>query len=927
MDATRRSPEVPTLLGRQDACAVLDGLLQGARAGHSGVLALRGEPGIGKSALLKYAAGSASDMRVLRVIGVESERDLPYAAVQQVFAPLQDGLERLPGPQQDALRTTFGLVEGPMPDRLLVALGVLSLVSEGADERPLVCLIDDAQWLDHASANVLSFVARRLLAEPIALLFATRTPTDELAALPELWLEGLPTADARELLTSVVTGKLDELVADEVVAESGGNPLALLEWARGLSPGKVAGGFGLPEASSVPGRIEASFAERFETLDEPTRMALVLGAAEPAGDSALLWRAAARLGIPDDALEPAESAGLVDLSPRARFRHPLVRSAVYRAAEPQERQQAHRALAAVIESEEDLDRRAWHLSKAADGPDENFAAELARAAGRAQARGGLSAAAAFLARAAALTPDPATRAGRSLAAAETYLAAGSLDDALRMLAATDEGPLSALERGQADLLRARIAFVSSRSSDAPPLMLDAARRVEEVDATLARDTYLEALAAAMFAGRLALPGAGVFDVALAAQAAPRPVDEPRPADLLLDGLTALFTEGFEPAVPILRRAHRAFAADDRSPAEQLRWLWLASASAQHIWDDQYASLLSDRHVGLARDAGALGELPLALTQRVFVHALAGELRAAEALVAEIDAAMESIGGALVPYAAVALAALQGHESEAAALIERGRSDGSQRGEGVGLTVLDWAEAVLSNALGRHEQACDAALRAAGQPQDISSSNWGMVELIEAATRGGRPELAFAAHRRLVETTEICGTDWALGINARSSALLTEDASAEDLHIEAIERLQRASVGIELARAHLLYGEWLRRQRRRTEARERLQLARDMLGVMGAEAFAARAEHELLAIGGQARKRDAHPREMLTSQEQHIARLAGDGMSNADIGARLFISKHTVAYHLRKVFSKLGVSSRNQLRAALTQAADAAPSGG
>ena len=909
------------LHGRRDARTTLEGLLDGARAGHSGVLVLRGEPGIGKSVLLDYAAGSAQDMRVLRVVGAESEKDLPYSAVQQMCAPIQDRLERLPRPQEDALRTTFGLAEGPAPDRLLVGLGLLSLLSEAADQRPLLCLIDDAQWLDHASAQMLAFVARRCLAEPIVLLFATRTPTDEIAGLPELALEGLPEAEARALLASVITGKLDDRVVDQVVAEAHGNPLALLEWARGLSLARLAGGFGLPEAFSVPGRVEASFAQRFEALDTPTRTLLVVAAAEPAGDQALLWRAAERLGIPNDALESATSVGLVESGPPARFRHPLARSAVYRAAQPEARRQAHRTLAAVTDAEEDPDRRAWHLSKATVGSDEEVAAELDRAAGRAQARGGLAAAAAFLARAAALTPDPATRAGRALRAAETYLGAGSLDDALGMLAEADEGPLSDLERGKADLLRARIAFASSRSSDAPPLLLDAARRLEGIDVALARDTYSEALAAAMFAGRLALPGAGVLDVASAARAAPRPVGPPRPADLLLDGLTALFTEGFAPAVPILRRAHRAFDADQRSPAEQLRWLWLASASAMHIWDDDYALALADRHVQLAREAGALGELPLALTQRVFVHVFAGELGAAEALLGEIHAAMESIGAALVPYAGVALAGVRGRESEAAPLIERGRSEGSERGEGVGLTVLDWAEAVLDNGLGRHAQARDVALRVVDRPQDISSSNWGMVELIEAAARSGRPQVALAAHRRLVETTEICGTDWALGITARSSALLADDASAEELHVEAIERLQRSRVHIELARAHLLYGEWLRRQRRRTEARERLQIARAMFDGMGAEGFTARAERELLAIGGRVGRRGAQPRKELTSQEVQIARFAGEGLSNADIGARLFISQHTVAYHLRKVFTKLDISSRNQLGRALPASAD------
>ena len=904
------------LLGRRDECAVLDRLLEDARAGRSGVLVVRGEAGIGKTALLEYAVDAASDLSVLRAAGVEPERELAFAALAQFCAPLLDQLDRLPAPQQDALRITFGLAAGAVPDRLLVGLATLGLLSEAAGERPLLCVIDDAQWLDRASAQALGFVARRLLAESVLVLFAAREATDLLTGLPELVVDRLRDDDARKLLASVIPGRLDERVADQLLAETRGNPLALLELTRGLSSAQLAGGFGLPGAVSVPSRIEGSFMQRLEVLPKDTRRLLLLAAAEPAGDWALLWRAAEGLGISGPALEPAESAGLLEVHGGVRFRHPLVRSAVYRAATPQERRLVHRALAKGTDARADPDRRAWHLAAATAGLDEDVAAELERAAGRAQARGGLAAAAAFLARAATLTPDPATRARRALAAAETDLAAGSLDDALRMLAAADDGPLSDPERGQADLLRARIAFASSRSSDAPPLLLDAARRLDGIDVALARDTYLEALAAAMFAGRFGLPGSGVIDVALAAQAAPRPVGLPRPSDMLLDGLIALFTEGFAPAVPVLRRAHRAFDADQRPAAEQLHWLWLASASAQHIWDDQNALALADRHVRLTREADALGELPLALTQRVFVHVFAGELGAAEALVGEIHAAMESIGGALVPYAAVALAALRGRASEAASLIERGRSDGSQRGEGIGLTVLDWAEAVLDNGLGRHAQARSVALRVVDHPQDISSSNWGAVELIEAAARSGRPESALAAQRRLVRTTEICGTDWALGIRARSSALLADDASAEDLHVEAVERLQRSRVRIELARAHLLYGEWLLGERRRVDARERLRTAHEMFTAMGAKGFAGRAERALWATGERVRERRVDTRQELNHQEAQVARLARDGLSNAEIGERCFISQHTVAYHLRRVFGKLGITSRDELSQAL-----------
>jgi DNA-binding CsgD family transcriptional regulator len=903
------------LLGRRDECAMLDRLLEDARAGRSGVLVVRGEAGIGKTALLDHAVDAASDLTVLRAAGMESERELAFAALEQFCAPLLDRLDRLPAPQREALQTTFGLAEGAVPDRLLVGLATLGLLSEAADERPLLCVIDDAQWLDRASAQALGFVARRLLAESALMLFAAREPNDLLTGLPELVVERLSDDDARKLLASVIPGRLDGPVADQLLAETRGNPLALLELTRGLSSAQLAGGFGLPGAVSVPSRIEERFTQRLEVLPEDTRRLLLLAAAEPAGDRMLLRRAAEGLGIAGPVLEPAASAGLVEIDRGVRFRHPLVRSAVYRAATPQQRRLVHRALAEGTDRRADPDRRAWHLAAATTGLDEDVAVELERAAGRARARGGLAAAAAFLARGASLTPDPATRAERALAAAEIHLAAGSLDDAQRMLAVADEGPLSDLERGRADLLRARIAFASSHSGDAPPLLLDAARRLHGIDVASARDTYLEALAAAMFAGRFGRPGSGVIDVASAARAAPTPVGPPRPSDVLLDGLTALFTDGLAPAVPILRRAHRAFDAD-QLPPEQLRWLWLASASAQHIWDDRYALALADRHVRLTREADALGELPLALTQRVFVHVLAGELGAAEALVGEIHAAMESIGGALVPYAAVALAAFQGREAEAAALIERGRSDGSQRGEGVGLTVLDWAEAVLGNGLGRYAHARTVALRVVDHPQDISSSNWGAVELIEAAARSGRPESALAAQRRLVRTTEICGTDWALGIRARSSALLADDASAEDLHVEAVERLQRSRVRIELARAHLLYGEWLLGERRRVDARERLRTAHEMFTAMGAKGFAGRAERALWATGERVRERRVDTRQELNHQEAQVARLARDGLSNAEIGERCFISQHTVAYHLRRVFGKLGITSRDELSQAL-----------
>ena len=531
------------LRGRRDECAVLDRLLEGARGGRSGVLVLKGEAGVGKTALLEHAVGSASDMRGIRAAGVQSEMELAFAALHQLCMPLLEWLERLPGPQRDALATTFGLSEGAVPDRFFVGLATLGLLSEAAEERPLVCVVDDAQWLDRASAQVLAFVGRRLGAEPVVMLFGVREPSEEFAGLPKLVVEGLSDRAARDLLASVIAGRLDERVADQIVTETRGNPLALLELPRGLSSAQLAGGFGLPGALSLEGRIEESFQQRLEALPEDTQRLLLVAAAEPGGDPTLVWRAAERLSITGTALEPAELTGLIEIDGSVRFRHPLVRSAVYRAASAQQRRRVHRALADMTDAETDPDRRAWHLAEATAGPEESVAAELERAAGRAQARGGLAAAAAFLERAAALTPEPASRAQRALAAAQTKYEAGALDDALTLLATAESGALGDLERARVDLLRAQIAFASRRGSDAPPLLLKAARELEAVDPDLARATYLEALAAARFAGPLGR-GAGVVEVSEAALAGPQPPQPPRPPDLLLQGLAVLFTEGY-----------------------------------------------------------------------------------------------------------------------------------------------------------------------------------------------------------------------------------------------------------------------------------------------------------------------------------------------------------------------------------------------
>jgi DNA-binding CsgD family transcriptional regulator len=898
------------LTGRDAERRVLDRLVEDVRAGESQALVVHGEPGVGKTALLEYLGGSAPGCRIERAAGVQSEMELAFAGLHQLCAPMLDRLEAVPLPQREALRTAFGMSPGPAADWFLVGLAVLSLMSAVAGRQPLICLVDDGQWLDCASRTVLAFVARRLGAESVGLVLATRVAGGDLAGLPELEVGGLGEADARALLDAALPGPIDARVRDQIVAETRGNPLALLELPRGLTVAELAGGFGLPCVVPLAGRIEASFGRRVGALPHQTQRLLLLAAADPAGDPVLVWRAAARLGVGVEAAALAAEAGLAEFGTRVRFRHPLARSAAYRFGSAQEQREAHGALAQATDPQLDPDRRAWHRAQAAPGPDEDVAAELERSADRARARGGLAAAAAFLERAATLTLDPSLRAGRALAAAQAQVQAGAYDPARDLLAVAEAGPLGEFGHARADLVRAWLAFATGRASEAPALMLAAARRLEPIDAGLARVTYLDALGAAIFVGRLASPGGDVLAVARAAGAAPSP-RMPRAIDLLLDGLAADVNQGYAAGVPILRKALSAFASG--MPAEQeLRWLSLAFAAALDMWDDDRWDLLTGKYVRLARDLGALRELPSSLSARAFMLLFAGELTAAAALVEEEQAATEATGSHLAPHSAVAVAALRGSEAEASALFEATLRDASLRSEGIGITVVEWANAVLSNGLGRYHKALVAAQRAAENPWELAFLNWALVELVEAAARSGTYEMAADAYRRLAERTAASGTDWALGLQARSQALLSVGEAAERLYREALARLGRTRMRVDLARAHLLYGEWLRRQRRRSDAREQLRTAHGMLEGIGAEAFAERARRELLATGERVRKRTVETSGELTAQEAQIARLARDGLSNPEIGTRLFISAHTVQYHLRKVFAKLGITSRSQL---------------
>ncbi|MET0899403.1 MAG: AAA family ATPase [Mycobacterium sp.] len=901
------------LHGRAGECRALDELIAAVRTGSSRVLVLPGEPGIGKSALLEYLIESASKFSVVRAAGVESDMELAFAGLQQLCAPLLRYLDRLPEPQRAAIETAFGMSGGSAPDRFLVGLAVLGLLAAASEAQPVLCVVDDAQWLDRVSAQTLSFVARRLLAESVALVFAQREPVVELAGLPQLVVHGLADTDARMLLQSAVLGGLDRRVRDQIVAETQGNPLALLELPRDLSAAELAGGYYRPDARPLAGQMEQRFAARITKLPAETQRVLAVAAAEPVGDAMLLLRAAGLLGLTPDSVEPATAAGLIEVDTRVRFRHPLVRSAAYRSAPAGQRRAAHQALADASDVNLDPDRRAWHLAHAAVLPDESVAAELVASADRAQVRGGTAAAAAFLARAAELTPDPAVRGARAVAAAEAKAAAAAPEAAEELLAMAESALLDDITRGRAALLRAQLMFARGRGTGSAPLLreavdqlADTAQRLERFDERLARETHLAAIAAAMYVGR-AGGSSSVRDSAAAAVRAPSP-NPRRPVDLVVDSLAIRHTEGSAAAQQAMR------AAVDAMDAET--WLWqgfplVHEALTHELWDDDARFRLAEKAVRLATEAGALAVLPTALVSRAGVHVLQGEFAAAATLFEKADDISSSTGNAPVRYHKLILAAWSGDETTATAVIDAAVRDAESRGEGRVIGLAHYSKALLYNGLGRYEAALDAVRRLFDY-DDIGLRGWSLVELIEAAARVGDRDLATRALGRLEERTRAAGTDWALATLARSQAMLAT-GDAERFYVESIERFGRTRVAVMLARSHLLYGEWLRRENRRSDARTHLRLAHEKFTRFGASAFADRSRRELATTGKKTAKHSAGPGDALTPQEDQIAGLAAAGLTNSEIGAQLFISAHTVEWHLRKVFAKLGVRSRRELR--------------
>jgi DNA-binding CsgD family transcriptional regulator/tetratricopeptide (TPR) repeat protein len=913
----------PSLRGRDSECETLRGLISTVRFGSCQVLVLRGEAGVGKTALLDYVSELASGFRCVQVAGVQSDMELAFAGLQQLCAPLMDRLDELPEPQREALNVAFGRGVGPTPDRFLVGLAVLSLMAAAADHQPLLCVVDDAQWLDQVSVQTLGFVARRLLAEPVGVVFAVRDQPDVLTGLPELEIRGLSDADARDLLDSVMFGGIDPRVRDRIVAETRGIPLAILEVPRTVSAAELAGGFWIAGKRSSTAALEESFVRRIESLPADTQRLLLLAAAEPVGDSALFLSAAAQLGIPVDALAHAESDGMIEFGPRMRFRHPLMRSAAYRATDLTERRAIHRALAQATDPKVDPDRRAWHAANAAVGPDDAVAAELESSADRAQSRGGVAAAAAFLERAAVLTVDPTLRASRAIAAAQAKRDAAAPEAAYELLATAELGPLSELQQAQITRIRAQMEFVRCRAgepgapkaSEAAAQLLDAAKRLENLDDDAARETYFEALTAAMYTGRLGEPEV-LEEVSHAGRSAIDRVPElQRPIDFLLSGMTSRIIDGPGAGSDRLRSALELWNTQGPESAGQaVRWPFpIAQESAAHeLWDDAVLQSIATDTVRRARDTGALAVLPTALAYLAGVHVYTGEFGMAATLIDEADAITASMGHTPVKYHTLNLAAWRGDPGKAVDLFAAAAADGIARGEGRLVGVTSFTSAVLFNGLGRYDEAF-AAARECCEYEDLGFYGWCLFELIEAATHLGDRESAASALTRLDERAGGSGTDWGLGMVAAARAQLSSSEHAEGLFDEAVERLERARAALHGARARLSYGEWLRRANRRLDARRQLNTAYEMFIRMGALGFAERARREVVATGEKVRKQPVSSGDGLTAQEAQIARLAADGLTNQEIGAQLFISTHTVEWHLRKVFVKLGITSRRKLR--------------
>lgn len=909
------------LVGRDAECFRLERLHGDLLRGNSATLVLRGEVGIGKTALLNYIVDISSSLHVSEARGIESDMELPYAGLHQLCGPFLDGIPLLPAPQAEAIRVAFGISRGEAPERFLVGLAVLTLWAKASETRPLLLVVDDAQWLDRLSAQTLEFVARRLVAEQIALVMAVRTPegAKAFAGLDELWVRGLSSTATGALLDSAVDGPVDPKVRSRIVAETRGNPLAVLELCRGRSAVDLAYGLQQHRDHSIADQMVHDYARRISELPTATQQLLLLAAAEPVGDPSLLVRAANELGIAVDAA-PATSAGLIEVGESIRFAHPLARAAAYIAADPVDRRSAHRALARATDESQDPDRKAWHFAQAADGPDEAVAAGLERAAGRARERGGMAAEAVLHERAAELTPDAVTRGHRALAAAEAHFSAAAPDRATELAAMADQCPMHPMDEARLTRLRARVLFARSRGQEAGPLLLDAAAQFSQLHSSLARDTYLEAISAIVFSGRV--HGAhGAQAAALAARRSHAPASSSVAADHLLQGVSAILALGPRQGLPTLKAALVPFVEEQHHSREAaLRWLLLTPVALEsfihHDWNLNAWEQISSRAVRVARDLGALGVLPSALIYAGGVKIHHGDFVGAAALLDEAEELTRATGQAQHAYGHLVLSAWRGDRDDAIRLIAAVRDLGQSSGEASLVAATGYVSSVLFNGLARYDQAVEAAGEAIAH-DGFNFSGLSLVEHLEALTHLGRRDDAERSLARLLELTDATETGWARGARARGRALLSNGAPAATLFEEALDAFESARVRVEVARTHLNYGEWLRRNRRAALARDHLRTSFDMFNVMGARAFAERARRELLATGEKLAVPTPARVNQLTPQEEQIALLAASGLTNPQIGAELFISPHTVEWHLRKVYSKLDIASRKDLERALT----------
>lgn len=903
------------LLGRERERRIVEQLLAAANAGHSGALVVRGDAGIGKTALLEHLsdAAIASRFRVESSAGVEAETQFAFAGLHQFCAPFLQHLDALPAPQQLALGVALGSRSGPVPDKFLVGLATLNLIAEAAEHAALLCVIDDAQWLDQASAEVIAFAARRIHAEQLAIAFGVRDVGDGagvFSGLPELPLAGLDRTAARMLLDTAFRAPVDEAVRERIIAEARGNPLALLELPGNAPAAGFAVGFELPDLRAVPERIERGFLRRSRGLPEATQLLLLAAAADPTGDPVLLTRVSAKLGVAPESSAAAESAGLIEIGPKVRFRHPLVRSAVYRSADPADRRRVHGALATTIDAALDPDRRAWHRAHAVQGVDEEVAAELERSASRARSRGGYAAAGAFLRRATELTPGVADRTRRALEAAQAMHNAGASEAALSLLTIAEAGSPDPLQRARIALLRARIAFLRTRGVEVPQMLADAAATLTPFDCALSRETYLHALDAAIVSGA---PDAVVIArTALATT----PAHPTRPVDLLLNALAGTMVDGYSAGVPAVRLALDALREPTHPGVEKEGgsepWLWLAGRIAVGILDDERAHQITEWNVTFSRTAGALVGLPGALNLRANILAISGELTRADELATEAEAITEAMNVAPLRHARAMLSAWRGDGLAVERLASLTLQTEANPIGSAQAAFAHYARAVLHNGLGEYPIAQEAAA-ATCESAELSLSTIGLPELIEASVRAGDRETALRALERFSERARASGTAWALGLKARSRALTISGPAAEESYLEAIEHLSASRIASEAARAHLVYGEWLRREGRRQDARGQLRTAHELLSDMGIGAFAARAARELLATGEHPRKRTAPETNGLTAQELQIARLVATGATSREVGAQLYLSPRTIESHLRSIFRKLDITSRRQLR--------------